>query len=226
MSEKTAVWDKQPEENTRGYIAFKCYLQQETRRSYYKAAKSMGVSKNTIAYYSKRYNWQARVAAYEEYIYEKAHNHYRDTVEVCEFMKYKQKIEFSVNLQRALDGMIAFIPGFCVNHKNNEFIVWLDHLTNMAQKMNRLIKMTDFSFTPLLLNTEKMKEIGVLDEIAFFDEEEIEKGRKFSEQVRQENEQKSKRKKKLEEPAEVLEADDAEIAEIISRVNCGQNEDE
>jgi len=59
-------WDRQPGEREKSYEVFCLYRSMATPRSIPTLAKSLGRSKRSIQSWAQKYNWIARVAAYDD----------------------------------------------------------------------------------------------------------------------------------------------------------------
>lgn len=69
--ETLEAWDQMPEEPLKPYRAFQCYLQLEEERSIRRVAKELGFDRwQTIAEYSRKYDWINRAYAWDRHIAE------------------------------------------------------------------------------------------------------------------------------------------------------------
>ena len=56
------LFEQQPREGSKAFAAFKLYLDMGPERSLAAVARKLGVSKTTVAKWSRRNHWQERVA--------------------------------------------------------------------------------------------------------------------------------------------------------------------
>ena len=59
-------WERQPGEGIKPYEAFNCYLLMGDERSFHKVSYELKKSVSLLGRWSSKYNWQERVAAYDE----------------------------------------------------------------------------------------------------------------------------------------------------------------
>lgn len=64
--EEPDLWERQPGESGKSYDKFCVYRDMGTYRSLRKAAKELGVTRQTLEQLSVRYDWSARALAYDE----------------------------------------------------------------------------------------------------------------------------------------------------------------
>ena len=62
------AWERQPNESTKAFEAFKTYLEMGDERSYVKVGQKLGKSKTLIDRWGKAWNWQERVREHYNYI--------------------------------------------------------------------------------------------------------------------------------------------------------------
>lgn len=174
MKKEKHEWERQPDEPDKCWLLFKSYLQMGNKRTISKAAELFGLHRNTVGNYVKKFNWNERAAAYDDYIYEQANNFYRRTIEKHEFQKFKQKLELSGRLQGLIEALMEYINSSILSPYDEEKFMRFKRLDYVISVLYKLIDKTDFSFSPLLMNIEKMKELGVFQHLNYFDLEEFE----------------------------------------------------
>ena len=64
-------WAKLPNETSKAYESFECYLHLGARRSIQKAGKWLAKNHKSLARLSKKYQWTARARAFDEYVSER-----------------------------------------------------------------------------------------------------------------------------------------------------------
>lgn len=103
------LWDQQPKETSKAFLAFIAYRDLGMRRSSSAAAQQVGISHHTAMELSTRHNWLERVRAWDAYI-DKQTQH--NQIEAVKKMKERQ-IALAMKAQKAAEkGLKRFIAQF------------------------------------------------------------------------------------------------------------------
>ncbi|MCA9386044.1 hypothetical protein KC717_05340 [Candidatus Dojkabacteria bacterium] len=92
------IWEKHPDENSRGFTFFTTYRDMGYKRSHEQVAKIHGISGMGVAYYSKPCEWVKRAEAYDAYIDVELQ---KETVKTLKAMK-KRHVDSTRALSTAL----------------------------------------------------------------------------------------------------------------------------
>ncbi len=103
------LWDQQPKESSRAFLAFTCYRDLGMHRSCAKVAEQLKMAAPSVLELSKRHSWQSRVRAWDSHVDQETQ---KEQIEAVKIMKRRQ-IALALRAQKAADkGLKKFIAQF------------------------------------------------------------------------------------------------------------------
>jgi hypothetical protein len=103
------LWDQQPKESSRAFLAFIVYRDLGLRRSCHAVAQQLKLNPSSALELSKRHHWQERVRAWDQHVDQETQ---KEQIEAVKIMK-KRQIALALKAQKAAQkGLRRFIAQF------------------------------------------------------------------------------------------------------------------
>jgi hypothetical protein len=102
------IFERQPRETAKAYAAFQVYLGQGPERSLAATAKHLGKCKKITEKWSKKYDWQARVAAHGDHLtlVDRARHHSRPSTISASLGSMEYQFARCGSTRRAVDPLL------------------------------------------------------------------------------------------------------------------------